>query len=320
MFSISVRLWLFSIMVLLFAPWIGMENITLSHLFSNETLAYNIFFEIRLPRALLAWFAGGALALSGLCLQAMLRNPLAEPFTLGIASSASLGAALYIHLGWSFSIGIFSGLSIVSALAALASSALIAGMSHQSATKGQHVLLLTGVCVSFFCNGVVLLLQLLGSPHHMQQLLRWMVGAVPLPSYGQLFTLMCLILPCFILIGLFSPRLNLLRLGTLSVNRGLQPQRTLLIFYIVTSLMISAIVSLCGPIGFIGLVIPHLIYALVGQDYRYNWHTTFALGAGLLLLADTLARTLFAPIELPVGIVCIFIGAPCFLWILLRKE
>lgn len=323
--KISALIWLLSISSLIIAPWFGLESVSWHDIFLKDSVQSTIFWEIRLPRVLMAWCVGAVLAICGMCLQAILQNPLAEPFTLGIASSSALGASLYIHLGLNFAIADFAGLSIMAFIFAISSSLFIFTLSQRRAIKHNSQqntqLLLMGLMLSFFCSAIIMLLQSIGEINNGYRLMRWMMGAIELTSFSTL----AYVLPFWIigiaLIVLLTPRLNLLALGeNLAKMRGLNTRLTTLSIYLICSLLLSLLIAFCGPIGFIGLIVPHAVRQLLGQDHRFIWQAILALGGGLLVIADTFARTVISPAELPVGVMTSMIGAPIFFALLLKNK
>lgn len=308
---------LVSILALCITPFLGAIPLSFMEVFTDSRTQL-IFVSLRIPRVILGFVIGGGLALCGLCFQAILKNPLAEPYTLGVASGSALGAAIFIHFGWSFSFLFMSGLTISSMIGALLTMTVL--FSQYRVSIYPFKLLLFGIIINFFCGSLMSLLQALGSMNDNFRLGRWMMGSLENASASAMWLIAPIIFILNILIWILSPRLNLLATGVdIAKSRGVNIITTLRLFYCLVGLMIGFMVSFCGPIGFIGLIIPHFTRLLFGTDHKLLCPIAFLLGGCLLVLADTAARTLFSPAEIPVGIITALIGAPFFAWALSRK-
>lgn len=306
-----------SAFTLCIAPLFGAIALNFSEIWSDSK-TQSIFFSLRIPRVVLGFVVGGGLALCGLCFQAILKNPLAEPYTLGVASGSALGAAIFIHFGWSFSFLFMSGLTISSMTGALVTMAVL--FSQNRVSRYPFKLLLFGIIINFFCGSVMSLLQALGSMSDNFRLGRWMMGSLESASASAMWLIAPIVFILSVLIWGLSPRLNMLATGTdIAKSRGVNIITTLRLFYSLVGLMIGFMVAFCGPIGFIGLIIPHFTRLLFGTDHKLLCPIAFLLGGCLLVLADTAARTLFSPAEIPVGIITALIGAPFFAWVLSRR-
>jgi iron complex transport system permease protein len=281
-----------------------------------------ILWDLRIPRTAMAFLAGAALATSGMVFQAMFRNPLATPFTLGVSSGAALGAALCIQCGWTFAVFGFSSVSACAFAGAVASIVLVYALT----TRGRRgasptTMLLAGVAVSFFCSSLILLLQYIADISGAFRMLRWVMGGfetiVQFRDLGAVFPLVasgCLITWYLLL------ELNLLSTGEdFAFSRGVNVRTTKLLLFLSVSLMVGAVVAVCGPIGFVGLVAPHVARLIVGCDHRRLYPVTLLFGGTLLVVCDAAARTAMAPTELPVGILTALLGGPFFLWLLLTR-
>ena len=310
-------------------PWFFPTNLT--GLWDDQTRHFADGFELiktfRLPRLMAAGMIGAVLALSGMIYQAMLQNPLAEPFILGVASGAALGVALVIHFGISvgISVGVFSmfGLSstaIGAFLGALAVSALIYLLSFRHLEK-TLTLLLVGVMLNFFISSVIMLLQAIGEPHKVLAMIDWMMGRLTLVESHELWQLAVISGLFLFSIYRLSPHLNLLSLGRVAAQtRGLSLKPIISLLFIMVSLVVGYAVSLAGPIGFVGLIVPHIVRITSGNDHRQNWPVVALLGAFLLMSADLVAQTMLYPADLPVGVITSILGAPLFLYLLLSKK
>jgi iron complex transport system permease protein len=281
-----------------------------------------IFFVARLPRVLAAALVGAALASSGVVFQALLRNPLATPFTLGVSAGAALGAMLAITIGgavssWSWTV--VPGASFLGALAAVAVVYVMAAARHRGFSTG--VLLLAGVTLNSFLSALILLVQYFADMTRTLQTLRWLLGDLDVAGYRPLIVALPMLGVAFIVFAALAPALNLISLGEeLAEARGVPVVRIERVAFLSASLATGAAVSISGPIGFVGIIVPHLIRLLVGPDHRVVVPASLGLGAAFLVGCDLISRTALAPLELPVGIVTALIGGPFFLWLLVRQP
>ncbi len=280
-----------------------------------------IVLKLRLPRVLLAILVGGALSVAGAVLQALLRNPLATPFTLGISSGGSLGAVLALKLGWVLT---WWGFSTVQ-LAAFAGSLLTIILVYQLARRWMHfsiyALILIGVTLSFFFSALILLVHYLADFTQTQQMIRWMMGGLDIIGYRQIIGVVPVVGILLVLLWWLAMPLNIISFSpTIAASKGVDVEQTQRRTFVVASLLTGTVVALSGPISFVGLIVPHGIRLLIGPDLRWTIPVAFLLGGTFLAWADTLARTVLAPINLPVGIITAMLGGPLFLYLLLRTP
>lgn len=308
-------LWAGSLLILLFAPLFGLTF--LNPFDSNDWL---ILVEFRFPKVVATWLVGASLALSGMVFQALLRNPLADPYILGVASGSSFGAAIALYGGINFVFLWVTATELFAFLGALGVTLFL----YLSAFRGDYQplrLILLGVIISLFIGSLLLLLQAVGPPEKGYALLKWMMGRIDYLSYGLLFRLFLLACTVAGVLYFTAPQLNLISNGLVQAQVwGLNPHRLVGGLFLTMSLMIAFLVAHFGPIGFIGLIVPHIARLLLGDDYRLLWWGVIPLGGGLLLLANLGASLLFRPAELPVGVITALLGAPFFLLLLLRRE
>lgn len=309
------------------APAIGSTGISLRRAFDTsvpwaDNVDAQIFFVARLPRVLAAALVGAALASSGVVLQALLRNPLATPFTLGVSAGAALGAMLAIALGLDLGAAGVSSVPIASFLGSLAATGIVYWLaSSQRRGLSTNVLLLAGVTLNSFFSALILFVQYLADFTQAFRTVRWLMGDLDVGSYGPIVAALPFIGLAFAAFAVLPRTLNLLTLGTdLAAARGVDVARTERLAFVSASLATGAAVSLAGPIGFIGIVVPHLVRLLVGADHRLVLPASACFGAAFLIACDLVSRTALAPLELPVGIVTAMIGGPFFLWLLVRKS
>jgi len=309
------------------APLIGSTHISIARAFDwsvpwATNVDAQIFFVARLPRVLAAALVGSALAASGVILQALLRNPLATPFTLGVSAGAALGAMLVLVLGGamaSLSWASVPAASFVGALAAVGVVYLLAAGRHRGFSTG--VLLLAGVTLNSFLSALILLVQYFADMTQTMQTLRWLLGDLDVAGYRPLVAALPMLAIAYVVFLVLAPSLNLLSLGSdLAAARGVDVLRVERVAFLTASLATGAAVSIAGPIGFIGIVVPHLVRMVVGPDHRLVVPASLGFGAAFLIGCDLISRTVLAPIDLPVGIVTALIGGPFFLWLLVRQS
>jgi iron complex transport system permease protein len=304
-------------------PLVGQQYIPPHALWgSAEPGQIDILWKLRIPRVCVALLAGMALAASGMAFQAVFRNALAEPFTLGVASGASLGAAVAIHLGLGFSLLGYSAVSWLALAGALAAILLVYGLTRAGQGFSPATMLLAGVAVSFFFSSVILFLQYLSDFTRSFRMLRWVMGGMEsVVGFEEVFDLLPVVVAGCLVIFSLTHELNLITTGEeLAAARGVEINRTKAVLFFVTSLMVGAVVSVCGPIGFVGLMVPHICRLLVGPDHRYLAPASILFGGVFLATCDTVARAALAPTELPVGILTSLLGGPFFLWLLLSRS
>jgi iron complex transport system permease protein len=278
-----------------------------------------IFFLARLPRAVAAALVGGTLAAAGVVFQGLLRNPLATPYTLGVSAGASLGAMVAITFGAAFPVASVATASLVGAFIAVTVVYVLASVrQHGMSTT---VLLLAGVTLNSFFSALILFVQYLSDFAQTFRALRWLMGDLDVAGYGAILASLPLIGIAFVTFVWLARPLNLLSLGAEAAGtRGLDVHRTQRIAFFSASLATGAAVAVGGPIGFVGIIVPHLVRLLVGADHRLVLPASTLFGGAFLVACDVIARTALAPIELPVGIITALIGGPFFLWLLVRKT
>ena len=310
----------------LIAPLVGPTPISLRRALDPaisfaDNVDAQIFFIARLPRAMTGALVGAALAASGVVLQALLRNPLATPYTLGVSAGASLGAMVVITLGVpavAVGLPVVPMASFAGALGAIAILYALATLKHRGLST--NVLLLAGVTLNALFSALIMFVQYLADFTQSFQAVRWLMGNLDVSSYGPILSAIPLLLAAFLVFAWLPRSLNLLALGADSAAaRGLDVTRTQRLAFLSASLATGAAVSLGGPIGFIGIVIPHLVRLVVGADHRLVLPASALLGAGFLVACDVGARTIMAPLQLPVGVITAMLGGPFFLWLLIKS-
>ena len=283
----------------------------------TDSLVGTIVWQIRLPRVLLAALVGATLSLGGLVFQALLRNPLAEPYILGVSGGAAVGAIFGILGGLSR----FPGVTLTAFMGSMTTLGLLILMTSGRSVLQKDSLLLSGVMVNAFCSAFIMFLVSITQDARLHNIIFWLMGDMGMTDTKQVGILAAILIPCFVFFFLFSNAMNLLTMGretakAIGINVGLIN----LAFLAVTSMMISAAVSYSGLIAFVGLVMPHLLRLVIGPDHRILVPACILGGAGYMVLCDLLARTLPRQGEMPAGVVTALIGAPLFIYLLRRSR
>ena len=286
---------------------------------ANET-SRTILLNIRLPRTVLIALVGAALAGSGATYQGLFRNPLADPYLIGVASGAGLGAIIAMSVKWPYTMLGLLAVPLAAFLASLLTVYLVYTFAHIGGTVPTTNLILAGVAISSFATAITTFL-MLHSTGEVRRALGWLLGGVSLIGWDVTLALIPYLAIGMTMLVLTGYSLNLLQFGDdQAAQMGLNVRRAKFIIIIAASLVTAAAVSFAGIIGFVGLVVPHIVRIWWGVDYRRLIPLSILGGASVLLFADVLARIVLAPQELPVGIVTALAGAPFFLWVLRRAK
>ncbi len=308
-------------------PLIGPSKISLARAFSDtlsisNNVDANILFQVRLPRILLGALTGAALSVAGAIFQALLRNDLAAPFTLGVSSGAALGAVIAIALSLNFSLPGIPVVSLFSFLGALGAIMLVFSLvktRHGEFPTG--VLLLAGVTANFFFAAMVMFIHYLSDFSQSFRIIRWLMGGLDITNYKTVLSISPMVFLGIFILMFVSRDLNLISTGVHSASsRGVNVSKTQKIGFITASLITGTVVATSGPIAFVGLIVPHTVRLFVGPDLRILIPASMLFGASFLIACDTLARTILSPTEIPVGIITAMIGGPFFVWLLKRKR
>ena len=314
----------FGAAVLVFAasPLFGAKPLSLGEIFSGAGgLDAHIFWGIRAPRVALAFLSGSGLALAGMAFQAIFRNALATPFTLGVSSGASFGAALALKLGLIGSVLGISATAISAFAGASLAIALVYGLTRLKKESTTATMLLAGVAISFFFSSLILFIQYLSDFTNTFLILRWLMGSLDAGGFNAVLEVAPFVAAGGAIIIYYSGELNLLAVGDdIAASRGVEVNRTRMALFFATSLMVGGIVAMCGPIGFVGMMSPHICRLIIGPDHRFLAPMTLLFGGLFLSLCDTLARIAIAPAEIPVGVITAMLGGPFFLWLLLAAP
>jgi iron complex transport system permease protein len=277
-----------------------------------------IILSLRLPRAILAGLVGAGLSVSGAAFQALLRNPLADPYLLGVSSGAAVGAIIAILLG----LGTFSlSLPLASFLGALLTILVVFYFGRQDRKIHPNTLLLAGVITGSFLSALIMFFISVSQREELHTILFWLMGDFSFSSPRAILIIFPYILLGVFLLYLRSRQLNLILSGEENaVQLGVDVEKLKLLSYLLASLITAASVSACGLIGFVGLIIPHSVRLIFGPDHRLLIPSAALLGASFLIASDTLARTLLAPVELPVGVITAALGGPFFIYLLRTRK
>lgn len=319
--------YIIAFVILIVSIWLGVSigsvKVPISTLWNTaaDPTATNILWKIRMPRVVLAGLVGASLAIAGAAFQGLLKNPLADPYTLGVSSGASVGAVVTLFFGISTPIlGIYTlpAFSMLGALLAMMGVMAFARLVDR--TLKMETLILTGIIVSSFLGSVIsLLIALTGD--ELRQIIGWLMGSVSMRGWPYVK----MVWP-FVLIGSFLLWLNRRELNAMLFGEerakylGVDVKKSKMLILIGGSMLTGAAVAVSGTIGFVGLVVPHMTRLLFGADHRHLLPLSFLNGASLLIVCDLFARTIIAPTELPIGVITAFIGAPVFSYIFFRQR
>jgi iron complex transport system permease protein len=300
-------------------PFVGPSSLDLSRVWHRQEPDWSIFVQLRLSRTLLGVFAGAALALGGGLFQAMLRDSLATPYTLGVSSGASLGAVIVIAIGWSGYGGVppaWAG-ALVGASAALA---LVVGATRREEGVSPYRLLLAGIATNSVCAALILVVYGLSGMSASFAITRWLIGSLDAIALAPLIVFVSLVTALGVLIVRQGRNWTLLSVGeSWAATRGVDVQRLTWFGYLAGSTLSAVTVAVAGPVGFIGLVVPHLVRVRVSADARVLMPCAFLFGGALLAACDALGRTMLAPAEVPAGAITACIGGPYLVWLVRRR-
>jgi iron complex transport system permease protein len=304
----------------LLLPWVGAGPISPARVLRHQAPDYEILLQLRLSRTLLALIAGGALALAGSLFQAMLRDALATPYTLGVSAGASLGAVAVIAVGWETFLGI--PMTWIGALAgALGVLVLVVGGAFTQRQISAFSLLLTGIAINSICAAFIIILSGFANLSRSFSIARWLIGSVDATSYGSLAVLATVVLLVSGAILTQARSWNLLAVGERwAASRGVRVGALLMQGYIFGSILAAGAIALTGPIGFVELIVPHLVRSRISPDHRVLMPCSFLLGGTLLALCDAIGRIVAPPVELPAGAVLALVGGPYLVWVIRHRA
>ncbi len=280
-----------------------------------------ILWNLRLPRMLFAFVVGAGLAIVGAVFQALLRNDLATPYTLGVSSGGALGAVLAIKLGLDLTLLGFSTISVFSMVGSLLTLGLIWLISVRHRGFADFTLILSGVTISLTISALILFIHYLADFTETYRMIRWLMGSLEVSGWQSPLFLLGLLTAAFVYFYYHSEAFNILLAGDdLARSKGVDVQRLQLGSFFLASLLVGGIVSLAGPIGFVGLIVPHVLRLQLGPDHHTLFPASVFLGGAFLIWSDTFARLVIYPAELPVGIVTSLFGGPFFIYLLVKNR
>ncbi len=312
--------WVLLIFLALLSPFSGTATLDMGTLFETDSLSQRIFLELRLPRILLAFAAGGTLALAGLLFQTLFRNALMTPFTLGVSGGAVLGAGMAIKLGLSIAFGI-SAVSLFGFIGAFSTVILLIVLSRYLKRAEQESLLLLGIALSFFYTSALMVIFYLSSFTETATIMRFTMGSLSIVGYDNVIAVSVFAALLLLVLWIKRFELQLLSISDEQASlKGVNTKQLTYLFLIITSLAIGVLVSLTGPIGFIGLIIPHMLRKLHQKPVSSLILPVFVLGGLFLLACDTVARFFSTGSEIPIGVVTALIGGPFFIYLIISKQ
>jgi len=280
-----------------------------------------ILLHVRMPRVVLAFFVGGSLAMVGVALQALLRNPLADPFVIGISSGAALGAAIALLFGIGVSVWTVSALPVCAFMGALVSLMVMYRIASAQFGFSVYTLLLAGVVLNAIFSAFIMFLTSIAEPNRAFGMYAWLMGTLTGPNWATLGMLVLYLGVGLLMLGRHAQALNLLTLGEeTSRSLGVEVEQVKKSVFLAAALLTGAVVSFSGIIGFVGLIIPHAVRLVVSADHRLLLPVAGLVGGMFLMMADTVARTALSPSEFPVGVITALVGGPVFLWLVTTRH
>lgn len=317
---ITAAIFVFSALVFLCAPFTGIQDFSFKDIFLDGAPG-EIFWKIRLPRVITSFIAGSVLSAGGLVFQSMFKNPIATPFTLGVSSGASLGAAVYFFFGFSVSVPGFFGGSLFALCGAAISIFIVYGTASLIGGKNDTGILLVGVALNFLCSGLIMFIQYSVDLISAHRIMYYTIGSISGAGMRDaLYLLPVAVTGCSVIMFL-RRELDLISMGEETASaRGVNTPAVTAVLYFTVSAMIACVVALCGPIGFVGMMAPHICRLMTGASNMRLTPVAIAFGGAFLTICDTAARTIFAPTEMPVGIITSVLGAPFFIFLIIKKK
>jgi len=307
--------------VLLLAPWVGSTGVTLSNFLAGVSPDREIIMIARLPRVLFGALVGGALAMAGVLFQAILRNSLADPFTLGVSAGSSLGAFIAIWLGLEAVVWGIQVVSVAAFIGAFLTILLVFFIARTGSGIPTFTLILSGVTLNFICGALMMFIHYAANFNQGYLMTRWTMGALDTADLRIVLWAAPFVIGCLFGLMWLAGQLNPLAAGEeWAASRGVNVRRVKWLAYFIGSILTGAVSAFSGPIGFVGLIVPHTVRLIAGPDHRILIPASFFLGSAFLVLCDTAARTLFAPTEIPAGVITALLGGPFFIVLLKNRR
>jgi iron complex transport system permease protein len=299
---------------------IGTQRINMSGILSDP-FSRTLFFRLRLPRVLLGLVVGASLGVTGGALQALFKNPLADPYTLGVSGGGALGASIAIALGWSARVKGIPLLFIASFAGAMVAVSIVRTLARSGAIVLPGALLLSGVAVNLIAAAGVLTIEYLTDPSSALRILRWLIGSLDVVGLDPIWRMLVVLAPAWVALLAFSRQLNLIAIDEdTAATLGVNVRRCAGVVHVLCALIVGVTVAVGGAIGFVGLIVPHAVRIVFGEDLRIVLPGSLLLGGAFLILTDALARSAVPNSELPVGAITGLLGGPVFLWLLRRRQ
>ena len=317
---LKLGMWILLIALLLYSPFIGAVEVKISDIFTPQHLSSLIFFELRLPRVLFAFSAGSILALSGLLFQTLFRNALMTPYTLGISSGAVLGAGIAIKLGIGTLLFGIAAVSVFGFLGAMLTVLLLIYLAGFLKSSHHESLLLLGIALSLFYTSALMIIFYLGDAMQNDMLIRFTMGSLSIIGWSNPLSLGVIAALLLLFIYFYRFELQLLSISNEQATlKGINTKKVTLVLLIASSFAIGTLVSISGPIGFVGLVVPHIVAKIYPSTVNNRVIKTALFGGFFLVFCDTITRAINTQSELPIGIVTALIGAPFFIYLIINK-
>lgn len=308
-------IFILALSIITLAPFFGQVPIELSNLTNNSTMDYKLFWDIRLPRVILAFFAGGILSLGGLIFQSLFKNPMSTPYTLGVASGSTLGVAFAIVFGFS------SLLSLFGFLGALMTVIVLFTLTLKLKSYETNALLLVGIALAFFYNATLMILFYISDESQSFEIIRFTMGSVDVVGLEHTLPIVLASLALLLLSLSYKKALKLLLTSNeYAYLKGVEVKKVHTILLIAVSVAVGVCVSLTGPIGFVGLIIPHIVKTIQKKSAEQLMMPIFFYGGVFLVVSDLIARNLGTNTDIPIGIVTAFLGGPFFIYLIIKRK
>ena len=311
----KILTYLFALILICIAPFYGQIPIELNNITNPTTMDYKLFWDIRLPRVLVAFFAGGILSLGGLIFQSVFKNPMSTPYTLGVATGSTLGVAFAIVFGFG------SMLSLFGFLGALLTVVILFGMTLKLQSYETNALLLVGIALAFFYNASLMILFYLSDESQSFEIIRFTMGSVDVVGLEKMLPIIVTSLGLLGLSLFYKKELKLLLTSNdYAYLKGVNVKRVNTLLLVAVSLAVGVCVSLTGPIGFVGLIIPHILKSIQKKSAEQLMVPIFFYGGFFLVLSDLIARNLGTNSDIPIGIITAFLGGPFFIYLIMKRR
>jgi len=311
----KTSIFLLALIVIALAPFFGQIPIELYNLDNSTTVDYKLFWDIRLPRVIIAFFAGSILALGGLIFQSLFKNPMGTPYTLGVASGSTLGVAFAVVFGFG------SLLSLFGFLGALLTVVILFGLTLRLKSYQTNSLLLVGIALAFFYNAALMILFYLSDASQSFEIIRFTMGSVDVIGLNNTLPILLASVGLLLLALWYKKELKLLLTSNdYAYLKGVEVKKVNTILLIAVSIAVGICVSITGPIGFVGLIIPHIIKTIYKKSAEQLMLPIFFYGGVFLVLSDLIARNLGSNSDIPIGIITAFLGGPFFVYLIIKRR